>query len=122
MGSVFWCLAGGASAVLVLPVDLPLISPEALSTLLRHLEEGHDRLVVIVPDRHGRGTNALLVAPPDAIDFCFGGDSRAAHVQSARENGAALVEVLDSPLSLDLDTPNDLLLVEGMAPEVVDAH
>lgn len=115
-------VAGGADAVLVLPVDLPLISPEALSALLRPLD-GHDgRLVVIVPDRHGRGTNALLVAPPDAIDFCFGGDSRAAHAESARENGAQLVEVLDGPLSLDLDTPDDLLLVEGISPEAVDAH
>ena len=39
-------------------------------------------LVAIVPDRHDRGTNALLLAPPDVIDFCFGGDSKAAHIEA----------------------------------------
>src|SRR5438093_585798 len=75
------------------------------------LDDPRRPLVAIVPDRHGRGTNALLLAPPDAIDTCFGGDSRAAHAAAAREAGAALVE-LDGPLTLDLDTPDDLLLAE----------
>ena len=74
--------------------------------------------MTIVPDRHGRGTNALLLAPPDAIDPCFGGDSRAAHVAAARAAGARLVE-LGGPLTLDIDTPDDLLLVELDHPEAV---
>jgi 2-phospho-L-lactate guanylyltransferase len=73
---------------------------------------------VLVPDRHGRGTNALVLAPPDAIEFCFGGDSRAAHVECARSRGVRIVE-LDGQLTIDLDTPDDLLLVEELAPELV---
>jgi 2-phospho-L-lactate/phosphoenolpyruvate guanylyltransferase len=115
-------LAGGAEAVLVVPVDLPLVSAAALSDVLAELDDARRPLVVIVPDRHGRGTNALLVAPPAAIEFCFGGDSRAAHASCAREAGARVVELTGGPLELDLDTPEDLLLVEGVAPEVVDAH
>jgi 2-phospho-L-lactate guanylyltransferase len=69
-------------------------------------------LVAIVPDRHGRGTNALLLAPPDAIDTCFGGDSRSAHATAAVAAGARLVE-LDGPLALDVDTADDLLLAEA---------
>jgi 2-phospho-L-lactate guanylyltransferase len=126
-------LARGATAIAIVPVDLPLISPEAIAGLLAPLADpgvdpgldpGPDPgrpLVVLVPDRHGRGTNAMLVAPPDAIEFQFGGDSRAAHADCAREAGARLVELADSALALDLDTPDDLLLVEGMAPEAVDA-
>jgi len=116
-------IAGGADAILIVPIDLPLLSPAALAGLLAPLADRIDAgpVVVIVPDRHGRGTNALLVAPPDAIEFQFGGDSRAAHADCAREVGARLVELPRSPLTLDLDTPDDLLLVEGLAPEAVDA-
>lgn len=105
-------LAGGASAVLILPIDLPEISPATIEAILSALASPRRPLVAIVPDRHGRGTNALLLAPPDAIDTCFGGDSRAAHVAAARAAGADLVE-LGGPLALDIDTPDDLLLAEA---------
>ena len=114
-------LAGGADAVLVLPIDLPLVSQEALASVLAPLDDAARPLVVVVPDRHRRGTNALLVAPPDAIEFGFGGDSRAAHAACAIEAGARLVE-LDGPLTLDLDTPEDLLLVQEAVPGAVDGH
>jgi 2-phospho-L-lactate guanylyltransferase len=114
-------LASGADALLVVPIDLPLISAEALQAVLAPLDDRTRPLVVLVPDRHGRGTNALLVAPPDAIEFGFGGDSRRAHAACAADAGARFVE-LDGPLSLDIDTPDDLLLVEQRAPESVDAR
>jgi 2-phospho-L-lactate guanylyltransferase len=113
-------LAAGAEALLILPIDLPLISSDALRPILATLEEPDRPLVVIVPDRHRRGTNALLLAPPDAIEFGFGGDSRTAHLECAREAGARIVE-LEGPLMLDLDTPEDLLLVEQKVPERVRA-
>jgi 2-phospho-L-lactate/phosphoenolpyruvate guanylyltransferase len=114
-------VAGGADAVLVLPIDLPMVSPSAIAAVLAPLDDGGRPLVVAVSDRHRRGTNALLVAPPDAIEFAFGGDSRAAHAACAEEVGARFVE-LDGPLTLDLDTPDDLLLVEEAVPGVVDGH
>jgi 2-phospho-L-lactate guanylyltransferase len=113
-------LAAGADAIAVVPIDLPLVSPDALAALLAPLAEPVRPLVVIVPDRHGRGTNALVVAPPDAIEFGFGGDSRRAHVACAEEAGARLVE-LGGDLAIDLDTPDDLLLVAARSPESVDA-
>jgi 2-phospho-L-lactate/phosphoenolpyruvate guanylyltransferase len=103
-------IAGGADAILVLPVDVIEATPPAIRAILRPLEQGMP-VVVLVPDRHGRGTNALLVAPPDAIDFAFGGDSRAAHRAAAAAGGVRYEEVA-GPLSLDVDTPEDLLLVE----------
>jgi len=101
----------GASALLVLPADLPGVSPEAVDALLETLDVNGPRLVAIVPDRHGRGTNSLLLAPPDVIDFAFGGDSRVAHHHAAEAASVRVVEV-DGPLSLDIDTPEDLLLVQ----------
>jgi 2-phospho-L-lactate guanylyltransferase len=104
-------IATAADAVLILPIDLPRISVEALESMLATLAAVSPPLVAIVPDRHGRGTNALLLAPPDVIDVRFGGDSHEAHGMAARAAGAHLVE-LDSPLALDLDTADDLLLVQ----------
>jgi 2-phospho-L-lactate guanylyltransferase len=113
-------IAGGAGAIAILPIDLPMVTSAALAEALAPLGDPDRPLVVIVPDRHGRGTNFLVVAPPDAIEFGFGGDSRAAHAACARDTGARLVE-LEGPLRPDLDTPDDLLFVEEVAPEAVGA-
>lgn len=118
-------LAGGASAVLVIPGDLPLITPDELDRVVRAgtdamAPDGAKLVVVLVTDRHGRGTNALFVSPPVTIDPCFGGDSAAAHRAQAMAAGARLVD-LESPLSLDLDTTDDLLLVEELAPQALRA-
>ena len=61
--------AAGASCVVLLPGDCPLLDPRELDRLLTGLPE---RYVGIVPDRHGTGTNALVLAPPDAIAPAFG--------------------------------------------------
>jgi 2-phospho-L-lactate guanylyltransferase len=100
-----------ATALLILPADLPGISPAAIGAVLTTLDDQRAPLVAIVPDRHGRGTNTLLLSPPEAIDFAFGGDSRVAHRHAADAASARVVE-LDGPLSLDVDTPEDLLLVQ----------
>jgi 2-phospho-L-lactate/phosphoenolpyruvate guanylyltransferase len=107
--------AGGADAVLVLPIDLPFISPDAVRTVCDGLD-GSPTAVVLVTDRHGTGTNALGLRPPSVIPFAFGSASREAHRAAAAAAGATYVE-LQSPLALDLDTAEDLLIVESAAPE-----
>ena len=71
---------------------------------------------MVVPDRHGTGTNALLLQPPDAIEPSFGPGSRERHEEAARAAGLTWeVDPLPS-LLVDVDTPEDLtevaLLVE----------
>jgi 2-phospho-L-lactate/phosphoenolpyruvate guanylyltransferase len=96
----------GAERVVLLPIDCPLLAPRELERLLTGMP---DRYVAIVPDRHGTGTNALALAPPDAIEPSFGEGSRARHVAAAREVGIPFaVEELPS-LALDLDTPADVV-------------
>ncbi len=108
----------GAGAVLVIASDLPAISTAALSRLIAEAASADGRsakgLVEIVSDCHGRRTNVLLVSPPDLIPFAFGPNSRAAHLSAARLAGATVLET-DSPLRLDLDLPDDLLLAEQLA-------
>ncbi|MEK6719959.1 MAG: 2-phospho-L-lactate guanylyltransferase [Chloroflexota bacterium] len=116
-------IARGATAVLVVPVDLPLVTPDALQAVVEAMDPEAvppEPLVALVADRHGRGTNALLIAPPDAIDPCFGGDSAAAHRAAAMTAGARLLD-LAGPLAVDLDTMDDLLLVEDLAPDLLRA-
>jgi 2-phospho-L-lactate guanylyltransferase len=63
---------------------------------------------VVVPDRHGEGTNALLLEPPDAIEPSFGPGSCARHVRAARAAGVAHAVVDVPTLALDVDTGDDL--------------
>lgn len=98
--------ADGAECVILLPGDCPLLDPRELDKLLTGLPT---RYVAIVPDRHGSGTNALVLAPPQAIQPAFGEGSCARHVAAAREVGIPFgVEKLPS-LALDLDTPADVV-------------
>jgi 2-phospho-L-lactate guanylyltransferase len=98
--------AAGASCVALLPGDCPLLDPRELDRLLTGVPE---RYVGIVPDRHGTGTNALALSPPDAIVPAFGEGSCARHVAAARAAGVPFnVEELAS-LGLDLDTPADVI-------------
>jgi len=112
--AVAWAIAHDASAVLVLAGDLPSVSSESIDevvTAAAAAASADRALVVVVPDRHGVGTNALLLSPPDAIAFAFGTDSRVAHEAAARAVDALSLEV-DGPLALDLDLPEDLTLAE----------
>jgi 2-phospho-L-lactate/phosphoenolpyruvate guanylyltransferase len=98
--------AEGATCVVLLPGDCPLLDPRELDRLLTGIPE---RYVGVVPDRHGTGTNALALSPPDAIVPAFGEGSCARHVAAAREAGIPFgVEELAS-LGLDLDTPADVV-------------
>ena len=68
--------------------------------------------VAVVPDRHGTGTNALLLSPPDVIAPSFGEGSRRRHLREALDSGITpAVEPLVS-LGLDVDTPGDLEALE----------
>ena len=112
-------VARGATAVVVLPADLPAITPLAVDSLVEAAAlatSGPGAAgrggVAIVPDRAKAGTNALLVSPPALIEPAFGPGSYAMHRDAAEDAGAVVVEV-DGPLSLDVDTTDDLLAAEA---------
>ena len=106
--------AAGASAMLVLSADLPQLAASDVQAMLGLAAS--PPYLVIAPDKDGRGTNALLVAPAALIEFEFGADSFARHVARARAVGAR-VEICNLPaLALDLDSPEDLELVRRAEP------
>jgi 2-phospho-L-lactate guanylyltransferase len=97
----------GFDRVLLVPGDTPLLKPPDLEDLLQRCERDGIGLA-IVPDRHGTGTNGLLIAPPGSFDPSFGPGSFERHMEQARSRELEFrVEALPS-LEHDVDTPGDL--------------
>jgi 2-phospho-L-lactate/phosphoenolpyruvate guanylyltransferase len=123
-------LADGIERVLCIPGDCPALDPAELESLLGapggraggndragRGGGGGEREVVIVPDRHGTGTNGLLLTPPDAIAPSFGPGSCERHRALAHAAGVALRVERPSSLLLDIDTGADLAALRARAIE-----
>ena len=103
-------VADGADRVLLVPGDCPALDPGEIESLLGSRRAAE---VVIVPDRHGSGTNALLLSPPDAVTPTFGPGSFARHAATARAAGATVRVAQVPSLGLDVDTPGDLVALRA---------
>lgn len=104
-------------AVLVIHGDVAWLTVEDVLAMA-HMA-APDRAVVIAPDRHNRGTNALLLKPPCAIPFAFGENSAHRHAALAREAGIEPAWYHSPTLGLDVDVVADLRLYEA-APYLLD--
>ena len=102
LSGIGYALAEGYERVVLIPGDTPLLQPAEVAALLA------TRSVAIVPDRHGTGTNALVLTPPDAIEPSFGPGSLERHVAAAERAGVAYAVQEVRGLALDIDTPEDL--------------
>jgi len=101
----------GAERVLLVPGDCPALDPAEVDALLERdaaRAAGVARRVVIVSDRHGSGTNALLLTPPAVMPPSFGRGSLARHAGMASGAGADVRVAGLRSLQLDVDTPGDL--------------
>lgn len=101
-------IARGARRVLLVPGDTPALDPKQVDALLQRAASAQEPTVVIVPDRHGDGTNALVLTPPDAIAPAFGDGSKARHVAAAQAAGARVAVDEVPSIVLDVDTGEDL--------------
>lgn len=104
--------------VLVLPADLPLLTAEDVRGLL-------DRArcipcVVIAPDRHQDGTNALFMNPGGIIPYSFGPGSFHRHCEAAQQAGIGLQIVQNAHLGFDLDTPDDLRILKSLEESILE--
>jgi 2-phospho-L-lactate guanylyltransferase len=103
---VDWALERDYARVLLVPGDCPALDPREVDELVAGAMSAPD--VVIVPDRHGTGTNALLLAPPDVIAPSFGPGSRERHEEAANATAAHWRLAEPRSLVLDVDTAEDL--------------
>jgi 2-phospho-L-lactate guanylyltransferase len=91
-----WAMRRHADALMVVLGDLPLLTAEDVLALVSQAAETPGTpSVAMASDRAGKGTNILLLRPPDALAFAFGEDIEP-HIM--RVPGAAF----------DVDTPDDL--------------
>ncbi|HID35356.1 MAG TPA: 2-phospho-L-lactate guanylyltransferase, partial [Anaerolineae bacterium] len=110
-----WAQARHCDALLILPGDLPLLTPDDIRQLAR-LAEPHLRIVVLAPDIHQQGTNAILLRPPDIIPFQFGPDSMSRHRTLARTAQIPCLLFHSSTLAQDIDWPQDISVLQERAP------
>jgi 2-phospho-L-lactate guanylyltransferase len=94
--------ARGATAAVLLAGDCPLASSADVAALIA----GND--LTILADRHGSGTNGLILTPPGAITPSFGEGSRSRHEQLAADAGINCVVAENTSFALDIDTPCDV--------------
>ncbi len=113
-----WAVAAGAEALLIVLGDLPLLARADVGAILDLADR--PGVAVFAPDRHGAGTNALLLRPPDALPFAFGVGSLARHRAAAATRGL-LPRWYDAPgTALDLDTPADLAALDAILTTAPD--
>ena len=112
LAGIRWAIGSGFDRVLMVPGDTPLLSAEEVDALLDGAE-ADGTAVVIVPDRHDTGTNALLLRPPRVIEPSFGPGSLERHVAAAQAAGVShRIERVPS-LAFDVDTADDLAVVSA---------
>jgi 2-phospho-L-lactate guanylyltransferase len=109
---------GHDRAVLV-PSDCPLLEARELEELFVRAAAGAD--VVIVPDRHGTGTNALVLDPSGPFEPQFGPGSLQRHVAQAERRRLSCAIERPPSLTLDVDTGDDLVAL-GIALERSHGH
>ena len=104
----------GALSLLIIASDLPILAPEDLQLLFSAAE---DSPVVLAPDRHDAGTNAMFLRPPDLIQPAFGAGSYERHLNQARAAGIEPLVVRSLGLGFDLDVPSDYIDLQRVAPD-----
>jgi len=100
-----WCMKKGASSVLIVPADIPLITAKDVNRIVQLA--GNDRAVVLSPSNNW-GTNALFQCPPKIIPACFGPKSFFAHVREAYFKGISVRLHFSPGLATDIDSAEDL--------------
>ena len=96
----------GATSVLIVLSDLPMLTAEEIDSLYADLPPGPH--VRVARSHEGLGTNALLRVPPAVVSTRFGGRSYFDHVAAAADAGIAHSEVDLPGLRFDIDTIEDL--------------
>ncbi len=110
-------LSHSVQGVLIVPADLPLLTVEDIREVVRRAV--NPPVVVITPDRHRQGTNALLISPPGLIQYEYGPGSFQKHCSQAKQAGAKLEICERGSVALDIDFPEDLELA---GYELMDAN
>lgn len=111
--------SAGATSFAMVPGDVPRVSAEEITALLSNAPRLSG--VTIAADRHGTGTNGLVVRPINLMPFSFGEGSFQKHRKTAERLGVSVQQMQLAGLSLDIDTPNDLISLLELAGDTASA-
>ncbi len=103
--AISWCVQNGAKSTLILPADIPSVTPRDLN---RILSLGKEAGVVISPSRSGDGTNALLLTPPNTLPTFYGKHSFPRYIKEASKRAISFRTIELPRIALDVDTVEDL--------------
>jgi 2-phospho-L-lactate guanylyltransferase len=99
--------AEGVGGMLTLPGDIPLVTSAEIDRLIAAHRPAPS--FTIAPSHDEKGSNAILISPPDAVPLRFGDDSFFPHLAAAEAQGIAPTIVRLPGIALDIDNPADLL-------------
>jgi 2-phospho-L-lactate guanylyltransferase len=102
----------GASTVMLVPIDVPVVTSADFSQLASAARPG----LIVVPSADGTGTNALVRTPPDVIESRFGPGSCRAHLDQAHSKGIRAEMLRLDGLMFDIDTPEDVARLLATSP------
>ena len=117
--AIGWCIERGATSVLVLPADIPLVTPTDLNRMLALREKAS---MVISPSRSGNGTNALLLTPPNVCPTFYGPCSFERHLEEASKRRISFCMFKSQRIALDIDTVEDLANFISTNAKETSAH
>lgn len=112
---IAFALARGAAQALILPADVPLATPAEIASLIQ--SRGGKPGVTLAPSHDSNGTNALLLAPPNAITPCYGPGSYLAHMSQAMARHIDVHVMHLAGISRDIDEPADLVHLSAAGGE-----
>ncbi len=107
-----WLIARGHGAMLTVPGDIPRVTAAEIAAVIAAAAPAPS--FTICPARDAQGSNAILLAPPDAVPLRFGEDSYFPHLAAARAAGITPVVVTQDGIGHDIDTPEDLAALRAL--------
>jgi len=117
--AVNWCVKREATSVLVLPADVPLVVPTDLN---RIFTLGEEASMVISTSRNGKGTNALLLTPPNVSPTFYGPRSFQRHIKEASKLKISFRRYRSPRIALDIDTVEDLTYFVSLKAKETSAY
>lgn len=104
--------AAGRGGMLTVPGDIPLVTAAEIGELLAAHRPAPS--FTIAPSHDERGSNAIVMSPPDAVPLAFGDDSFSPHLAAAHARGIAPTVLRLPGIALDIDNPADLAHFAGL--------
>ena len=99
--------AAGKGGMLSIPGDIPGVTSRELDALIETHTSSPPGFT-IVPAHDLRGSNAIVMTPPDAVPLAYGNDSFTPHLEACRNLGIEPAVERFEGIGLDVDNPEDL--------------